>query len=186
MKRCLRSLPRAANSMEALTGSLTISLRRHPQCWALSMPRWGSGGHCSCTGSSGLCCCSMAPTGWPSQARSLPPPVPVPLTRSAAHRPAYVQNASTTHTPPHQVSLAGANMTLLPLVLASDRFALSPAEVGMCFALQSLISVMGAAPSASLADRVGPGDGTADNQLIRPPQAQISALHRYARIHALY
>jgi len=56
------------------------------------------------------------------------------------------------------VSLAGANMTLLPLVLASDRFALSPAEVGMCFALQSLISVMGAAPSASLADRVGPAN----------------------------
>lgn len=88
------------------------------------------------------------------------------------------------------VSLAGANMTLLPLVLAGDRFGLSPAEVrrprprrrrrrprartrprralrhgapraappqvGGCFAMQSAISVLGAAPAAALADRVGP------------------------------
>ena len=49
-------------------------------------------------------------------------------------------------------------MTLLPLVLAGDRFALSPAEVGGCFALQAIISVLGATPAAALADRVGPSN----------------------------
>ena len=54
------------------------------------------------------------------------------------------------------LTLTGANMTLLPLMLAGDKFALSAAEIGGCFAVQSLIFVLGAAPSAALADRVGP------------------------------
>ena len=35
------------------------------------------------------------------------------------------------------VSLAGANMTLLPLMLAGESFSLSAAEVGGCFAMQA-------------------------------------------------
>ena len=54
--------------------------------------------------------------------------------------------------------LAGGSMTLLPLVLASDRFGLSPAMIGSVFAMQSAISVVGALPSAAIADRVGPGN----------------------------
>ena len=58
----------------------------------------------------------------------------------------------------HWFCLAGSNMTLLPLMLASDRFGLAPAEVGGLFAMQSAISVVGAMPSARLADRVGPAN----------------------------
>lgn len=62
--------------------------------------------------------------------------------------------------------LAGANMTLLPLMLASERFGLGPAEIGGLFAMQSAISVVGAMPSAALSDRVGPANVLAPSLLL--------------------
>ena len=48
-------------------------------------------------------------------------------------------------------------MTLLPLLLSDPAsFALAPAQIGAIFAAQSAVSVLGAAPAAWLADRVGP------------------------------
>eukprot|EP00939_MAST-03C_sp_MAST-3C-sp1_P000798 g798.t1 len=60
---------------------------------------------------------------------------------------------------------AGANMTLLPLMLASEKFNLEPAMIGAAFAIQSAVSVAGAVPVASLADRIGP------NKIIAPGMA---------------
>jgi len=53
------------------------------------------------------------------------------------------------------VTLAGCNMTLLPLMLA-NQFSLSPAEIGTVFALQAAVSVAAAGPAAAAADRFGP------------------------------
>ena len=56
-------------------------------------------------------------------------------------------------------TLAGASMTVLPLVLATDLGglqALGPGQIGALFAGQACISVVGAVPAASLADKYGP------------------------------
>ena len=50
-------------------------------------------------------------------------------------------------------------MTVLPLVLATDLGglqALGPGQIGALFAGQACISVVGAVPAASLADKYGP------------------------------
>jgi len=55
------------------------------------------------------------------------------------------------------VSLAGVNMTVMPLKLASpDGLALPPATIGALFAMQAAISVVAALPVGALADRIGP------------------------------
>ncbi|CAE7234799.1 unnamed protein product [Symbiodinium natans] len=51
---------------------------------------------------------------------------------------------------------AGSNFTLLPLMLAGDHFAMSPAEIGSVFAAQAAISVFGTGPAAMLIDKLGP------------------------------
>ena len=52
-------------------------------------------------------------------------------------------------------TLAGASMTVLPLVLVTD-LGLGPGQIGALFAGQACISVAGAVPVAALADRYGP------------------------------
>lgn len=53
------------------------------------------------------------------------------------------------------MALSGAQMTLLPLLLVGDKFSLSAYALGSVFAGMSVISVFGAQPLASLADRFG-------------------------------
>eukprot|EP00940_MAST-03C_sp_MAST-3C-sp2_P002348 g2348.t1 len=60
---------------------------------------------------------------------------------------------------------AGAQMTLLPLMLASEKFDLDPSMIGAAFAIQSIVSVACAAPVASIADKIGP------NKVIAPGMA---------------
>lgn len=72
-----------------------------------------------------------------------------PLWRIGDLRAALVVNGA------YWVGLAGINMTLVPLLLASQ-FGLSPAEIGTTFALQAAVSVLSAGPVAWLADRLGP------------------------------
>jgi len=54
------------------------------------------------------------------------------------------------------MAAAGANMTVLPLVLAGPPLAFAPATIGTLFAGQAAIALVAAAPVAALADRVGP------------------------------
>ena len=51
---------------------------------------------------------------------------------------------------------AGANMTVLPLVLAGDPLEFSSATIGTLFAGQAAVAVVAAAPVAAVADRFGP------------------------------
>ncbi|CAE8608386.1 unnamed protein product, partial [Polarella glacialis] len=53
---------------------------------------------------------------------------------------------------------AGANMTLLPLMLAGGQLALSPAQIGSVFAAQSALNLLLTGPAASATDRFGPGN----------------------------
>jgi len=54
------------------------------------------------------------------------------------------------------LGFGGANMTVLPLVLASDRFGLDAAHIGAIYAAQAAMAVVAAMPVAALADRFGP------------------------------
>lgn len=55
------------------------------------------------------------------------------------------------------ISLSGANMTLLPLMLSdSAKFDLDPSMIGAAFALQSITSVACTIPAARIADKLGP------------------------------
>ena len=53
------------------------------------------------------------------------------------------------------ISLAGTQLTLLPLFMTAEPLALSPAEIGGSFAAISVVSVLFAQPSAHLADKYG-------------------------------
>eukprot|EP00928_Gymnodinium_smaydae_P100447 TRINITY_DN9853_c0_g1_i2.p1 TRINITY_DN9853_c0_g1~~TRINITY_DN9853_c0_g1_i2.p1 ORF type:complete len:306 (-),score=21.35 TRINITY_DN9853_c0_g1_i2:245-1078(-) len=55
----------------------------------------------------------------------------------------------------YRVALSGGTMTVLPM-MCTGQFALSPTEVGMVFAMQSAVSVLGTEPASRLADRFGP------------------------------
>jgi len=54
-------------------------------------------------------------------------------------------------------TIAGVNMTVLPLVLTGD-LGLSPGAVGSLFAIQAAVSLVATLPVAKLADRVGPAN----------------------------
>jgi len=54
------------------------------------------------------------------------------------------------------ISLSGANMTLLPLMLSdADKFDLDPSWIGAAFALQSVTSVVCTVPASYIADKFG-------------------------------
>ena len=53
------------------------------------------------------------------------------------------------------ISLAGTQLTLLPLFMTAEPLSLSPAEIGGSFAAISVVSVLFAQPSAHMADKYG-------------------------------
>jgi len=54
----------------------------------------------------------------------------------------------------YRVALAGGMLTVLPLML-TNQFACGASEIGMVFAMQSMVSVVGTEPVTRLADHVG-------------------------------